>query len=50
MYTPTQEDVGYTLKFELSVVDRHHNPVHDGKGGAGAVLYTMRVRGRAGGG
>ncbi|KAF5836569.1 phosphatase family [Dunaliella salina] len=43
-YTPSQEDVGYTLKFELYIVDRNHNVVPDPKGVVPISLYTSRVR------
>lgn len=41
VYTPTQEDVGYILKFEVSVVDRIHSYTDLGKM---QFCYTSRVR------
>lgn len=40
-YTPTQDDVGYTLKFEISIVDRLH-PYADPS--RILVSHTSRVR------
>lgn len=40
-YTPTQDDVGYTLKYEISVVDRVHQYTDLGRT---QVVYTSRVR------
>eukprot|EP00798_Chlamydomonas_sp_ICE-L_P008980 gene8980-16116_t len=41
IYTPVQEDIGLTLKFEVSIVDRMH-PYADL--GQMQVVYTTRVR------
>lgn len=41
-YTPTADDVGYTLKYEISVVDRLHNNYTDLS--KTQVVYTSRVR------
>lgn len=43
-YTPAHDDVGYTLKFEMCIVDRNHNVVSDAKVGVPTSLYSSRVR------
>lgn len=42
-YTPTQDDIGYTLKFEIAVIDRTRPP-HLAEVQRAAPVYTQHVR------